>query len=127
MFELTRRYRFEAAHRLPQVPAEHRCARLHGHTYMVEITIRGPLDAATGWVTDYATIDAAAEPLIDRLDHRYLNELDGLSNPTSECLATWLWDRLVPTLPDLCAITVQENPDARCTYRGASLRPEERP
>ena len=86
MFELLRRYRFEAAHRLPMVPREHRCSRLHGHTFVVEITVRGLLDPNAGWVMDYATIDVAVQPLLDQLDHRCLNEIDGLDNPTSEHL-----------------------------------------
>ncbi len=120
MFELLRRYRFEAAHRLTMVPSGHRCSRFHGHTYAVEITVRGPLDPKAGWVTDYATIDAVAQPLIDQLDHRDLNEIDGLGNPTSEHLARWLWDRLAPELPGLHAVTIAENPDAACTYRGTA-------
>jgi 6-pyruvoyltetrahydropterin/6-carboxytetrahydropterin synthase len=120
MFELLRRYRFEAAHRLPRVSPEHRCFRLHGHTFVVEIAVRGPLDADKGWVTDYAAMDAVAAPLLAQLDHSYLNEIDGLDNPTSEHLARWLWDRLTPVLPGLQAITVAENPDAACTYRGST-------
>lgn len=118
MFELRRRYRFEAAHRLPMVPPEHRCFRLHGHTYAVEIAVRGPMDVERGWVLDYASIDAAAAPAIGELDHRLLNDVGGLENPTSEHVAQWLWDRLAPKLPGLSAITVAENPDATCTYIG---------
>jgi 6-pyruvoyltetrahydropterin/6-carboxytetrahydropterin synthase len=118
MFELLRRYRFESAHWLPAVGSEHRCSQLHGHTYAVEITVRGPLDPAAGWVVDYARIDAATHPLLADLDHRCLNEIDGLENPTSEHVARWLWERLAPALPGLHAITIEENPDASCTYRG---------
>jgi 6-pyruvoyltetrahydropterin/6-carboxytetrahydropterin synthase len=118
MFELLRRYRFESAHRLPMVGAEHRCSRMHGHTYAVEITVHGPLEPVHGWVIDYASIDVAAQPLLDQLDHRCLNDITGLENPTSEHLAGWLWERLAPLLPGLNTITIAENPDARCTYRG---------
>lgn len=118
MFELQRRYRFEAAHQLPRVASEHPCARLHGHTYTVELLIHGPLDPEKGWVMDYASIDAAAQPLLDRLDHRCLNDVDGLENPTSEHLARWLWGRLAPVLDGLAAVMIAENPDCACTFRG---------
>ena len=117
-FELLRRYRFEAAHRLPAVPPEHRCARLHGHTYVVEVVVSGALDDRFGWVMDYAAIDGAVEPLVAALDHRCLNDLGGLENPTSEHVARWLWERLEAGLPELSAISVAENPDSVCTYRG---------
>lgn len=116
-FDLLRRYRFEAAHHLAMVPADHRCARMHGHTYGVDIVVRGPLDERAGWVMDYAQIDAAVDPLIAELDHRCLNDVEGLENPTSEVLAQWLWQRLEPVLPLLRAVTVAENPDSACTYR----------
>jgi 6-pyruvoyltetrahydropterin/6-carboxytetrahydropterin synthase len=118
MFELRRRYRFESAHRLPMVAPEHRCSRVHGHTYGVEIIVRGPLEPAEGWVMDYSKIDTAAQPRLDELDHHYLNDIEGLENPTSEHVARWLWERLAPVLPGLHAITIAENPDACCTYRG---------
>lgn len=121
MFDLRRRYRFEAAHRLPMVPLEHRCSRLHGHTYAVEIAVRGPMDGESGWVIDYASIDAVAAPAIDELDHRLLNDVAGLENPTSEHLARWIWDRIALELPGLSAITVSENPDAACTYLGPQV------
>jgi 6-pyruvoyltetrahydropterin/6-carboxytetrahydropterin synthase len=121
-FELLRRYRFEAAHRLPTVPVDHRCARIHGHTYDLEIVVRGPLDAHTGWVVDYEKIDEAVEPLVAQLDHRCLNDIEGLENPTSEHVARWLWDRLENPLGGLFAVTIAENPDSACTYRGEGRR-----
>ena len=118
--ELTKEYRFEAAHRLPQVPADHKCSRMHGHGFRVEITIAGEVDPQMGWVVDYADITAKVEPIIKReLDHRALNDVPGLENPTSEMLAAWLWRRLAPELPRLTAITVHETCTARCTYRGS--------
>jgi 6-pyruvoyltetrahydropterin/6-carboxytetrahydropterin synthase len=92
--EIYREFTFEAAHRLPQVPAGHKCARLHGHSYRMEIHVRGEVDQVTGWVLDFAEIPAAFRPLHDQLDHRYLNEVAGLDNPTSEVLARWIWRRL---------------------------------
>ena len=116
--ELTKEYRFEAAHRLPHVPAGHKCARLHGHSFKVELALFGAVDPATGWFLDFGGIDELFEPLRARLDHFYLNEIEGLENPTSENLARWIWDRVRPRLPELVAVTVYETCDARCTYRG---------
>lgn len=116
--ELRRSYRIDAAHRLPRVPAGHKCARMHGHGFRIDVTVRGPVGKASGWVVDFADIDRAARPLVDALDHRTLNEVDGLSNPTSEHLAKWLWDRLAGPLPGLAEVSVSEGPDSRCTYRG---------
>lgn len=116
--ELCREYRFEAAHRLPLVPEGHRCARLHGHSYKVEVALRGPIDEERGWLVDFYDMDRCVEPLIAALDHRTLNEIEGLDNPTCERLCAWLWARLQPALPGLCEITVWETVDARCSYRG---------
>ena len=116
--ELSRDYRFEAAHRLPNVPEGHKCGRLHGHSYVVEAHVDGPVGATTGWVVDFGDIEAAWKPLDDALDHRFLNEVGGLENPTSENLARWIWERLKPALPGLSALTVRETCTSGCTYRG---------
>jgi 6-pyruvoyltetrahydropterin/6-carboxytetrahydropterin synthase len=110
--------RFEAAHRLPHVPAGHKCARLHGHSFKLEVTVEGPVDPNTGWFIDYGELDAVWLPLYERLDHHYLNEIEGLDNPTSENLAHWLWQQMKPALPSLTRITVFETCDARCEYEG---------
>src|SRR5438093_7678976 len=117
--ELTQEYAFEAAHRLPNVPADHKCHRMHGHSFRVEITLAGELDPNSGWLLDFGTMDARVEPIIRReLDHRTLNDVPGLENPTSERLCAWRWGRLGPDLPGLTAVTVHETCTARCTYRG---------
>jgi len=118
IFELLRRYRFEAADRLPTVPMGHRCGRVHGHTYDIEVVVRGPLDEHTGWVIDFEEIDKAVAPIVAQLDHTFLNEVEGLENPTSEHVARWLWERLAEPLSGLFAIRVAENPDSLCIYRG---------
>lgn len=115
---LIREFRFESAHRLPRVPPGHKCARLHGHSFKVEVAIRGPVDPATGWFIDYDVVDSAFRPLLEQLDHHYLNEVPGLENPTSEVLARWLWERLLPPLPQLERVIVHETCDARCEYEG---------
>jgi 6-pyruvoyltetrahydropterin/6-carboxytetrahydropterin synthase len=117
--ELSRDYTFEAAHRLPKVPPDHKCHRTHGHSYRIEVSIAGEVDAESGWLVDFAEISAVVEPLLKKeLDHRVLNDVPGLENATSEVLAAWLWKRLSQALPGLSAITVHETCTARCTYRG---------
>jgi 6-pyruvoyltetrahydropterin/6-carboxytetrahydropterin synthase len=117
--ELQREYRFEAAHRLPRLPPEHKCFRLHGHSFKFEVTLAGEVDQKTGFLIDFGDIDAIVGPIVERLDHYYLNDVEGLENPTSEVLAGWLWQRLQPDLAHLLtAVTVAETCDARCTYRG---------
>jgi 6-pyruvoyltetrahydropterin/6-carboxytetrahydropterin synthase len=117
--ELIQEYAFEAAHRLPHVPVTHKCHRMHGHSFRVEVVVAGEIDPAGGWVMDFADVTARVEPLIQgQLDHRTLNDVPGLENPTSEMLCVWLWERLFAVLPGLSAITVHETCTSRCTYRG---------
>ena len=113
-----RDFTFEAAHRLPNAPAGHRCRQVHGHSFEVEIACEGEIDPEAGWLIDFADIKQAFEPLLEQLDHRYLNEIDGLENPTAENIARWIWARLKPTLPLLSQVTVAEKPTSRCEYRG---------
>ena len=115
---LFKEFSFESAHRLPNVPPDHQCARLHGHSFHVRVTIDGPVGERTGWVMDFADLKAAFAPVHDALDHRYLNELDGLDNPTSEHLARWIWRRLAGSLPDLAEVEVRETCTSGCAYRG---------
>ena len=117
--ELKKEFRFEAAHRLPRVPPAHKCARLHGHSFKVDVVLSGHVDPARGWLVDYAEVDLAFAPLFAELDHRCLNDIEGLDNPTSEVLAAWIFDRLRPRLPMLVAVVVHETADACCTYRGS--------
>src|SRR4026208_417346 len=97
--EIFKEFGFEAAHRLPRVPEGHKCARLHGHSFKVELAVAGPVDEATGWAAGFGHGHAAWQPLYEALDHRYRNEVPGLENPTSEVLARWIWDRVAPRLP----------------------------
>jgi 6-pyruvoyltetrahydropterin/6-carboxytetrahydropterin synthase len=116
--EMFTEFRFEAAHRLPHVAPDHMCARVHGHSYQVRISVTGPVDPRVGWVMDFADITGAFEPLRLRLDHRSLNEIEGLENPTCERLALWLWERLAPAISLLSAVEVREMPGLGCVYRG---------
>jgi 6-pyruvoyltetrahydropterin/6-carboxytetrahydropterin synthase len=115
---LRKTFQFEAAHLLPNLPASHKCRRLHGHSFKVDVIVSGPCDPSLGWLMDYADISAAFRPLWEQLDHRYLNEIPGLENPTSEQIAFWIWDRLKPQLPLLAEIVVAETCTASCSFRG---------
>lgn len=115
---LVHEFRFEAAHLLPKVPAGHKCRRLHGHSFKVEVAVRGLVDEETGWFLDYQHLYDAWAPLHEVLDHNYLNDVPGLENPTSEVLSKWIWDKLKPALPSLQRITLFETCDARCEYQG---------
>ncbi len=118
--ELFKEFGFEAAHDLPHVAEGHKCARLHGHSFRVVVHIEGEVGARSGWVMDFADITEIVAPVIDALDHRYLNEIDGLENPTSERIAEWIWQRLVEVLPQLSQVTVRETCTSGCAYRGPS-------
>ncbi|MEY4183330.1 MAG: 6-carboxytetrahydropterin synthase QueD [Planctomycetota bacterium] len=117
---LAKSFSFEAAHFLPSFPEGHKCRRMHGHSFRVDIVVEGPLDPARGYLVDYGDIKRAVAPLHDELDHRLLNDLPGLANPTSEMLAVWVWDRLHPVLPMLAEVIVHETCTSRCEYRGPS-------
>jgi 6-pyruvoyltetrahydropterin/6-carboxytetrahydropterin synthase len=117
--ELVKEFRFEAAHRLPSVPEGHKCRRLHGHSFRLEVHVRGPVDPRMGWYIDYSDISDVVKPrVVDRFDHNYLNEIPGLENPTSENIAIWVWKQIADGLPGLHAVVVYETCTARCIYRG---------
>ena len=116
--DVFRVFQIEAAHRLPNVPEGHKCARMHGHSFRIEVHVSGPVGWETGWVMDFADLRKAFQPLFEQLDHHCLNDIEGLENPTSENLARWIWDRLLPRLPSLCKIVVQETCNAGCIYTG---------
>lgn len=111
-------FTFEAAHRLPNVPVDHKCYRLHGHSFRVEIHVSGPVGERSGWVMDFADIKTAFQPILDRLDHYYLNEIEGLENPTSENIARWIWRDLKPRLLELRKIVVYETCTSGCVFTG---------
>ena len=116
--ELRKTFQIEAAHRLPNVPVGHKCARLHGHSWLIDVAIEGPIGDDTGWVMDFADLKAAFQPIYDRIDHHYLNDIPGLENPTSERLAIWIWNELKPRLPLLSELVIAETCTSRCVYRG---------
>lgn len=116
--DVFKEFTFEAAHQLPNVPADHKCHRLHGHSFRVEVHVSGQVGTESGWVVDFAEIKAAFEPLKKQLDHHFLNEIDGLENPTSENLARWIWRRLELGLLGLSKVVVRETCTTGCVYRG---------
>lgn len=116
--DIFRRFHLQCARRLPALPESHPCSRLHGHSFEVELTLSGDIDPVMGWVRDFADIEAAWRPIHAALDHRYLNDIAGLENPTSENLVVWLWRQLKPALPGLSTIRVMETHDSGCRYSG---------
>ena len=117
--EIFKTFTIEAAHRLPNVPEGHKCARLHGHSFKIELHVSGDVDPNFGWVMDFAALKAAFLPFYDRLDHHCLNDVEGLENPTSERLAEWIWERLKPEVPLLSAVVVHETCTSGCRYTGS--------
>jgi 6-pyruvoyltetrahydropterin/6-carboxytetrahydropterin synthase len=116
--EIYKVFHVDAAHRLPDVPSGHKCAELHGHSFRIEIHLKGSVNPRTGWVVDFADITRAFQPLYDQLDHNYLNDIEGLDNPTSENLARWIWRGLQTALPQLSKVVVQESSESGCIYEG---------
>lgn len=116
--EIFKVFKFDAAHYLPCVPAGHKCAKMHGHSFRVEIHVQGKEDPQKGWLMDFSDIATAFDPILTQLDHKNLNSIEGLENPTSENLCRWIWQRLNPALPHLSKIVVQESPESGCIYRG---------
>lgn len=116
--QLVKSITFEAAHYLPSFPEGHKCRRMHGHSFRVEIKVSGEIPEGEYHLIDYGEIMEIVEPLRKRLDHYCLNEIEGLENPTSEMIAKWLWDRLIPELTLLDEIVVDETCTSRCVYRG---------
>jgi 6-pyruvoyltetrahydropterin/6-carboxytetrahydropterin synthase len=116
--DIFRIFHLQCARRLPALPESHPCSRLHGHSFRVEVSISGEIDPRSGWVLDFADIEAAWRPVHAALDHRYLNDIAGLENPTSENLAVWLWQQIRPALPGLSQVKVMETHDSGCVYSG---------
>jgi 6-pyruvoyltetrahydropterin/6-carboxytetrahydropterin synthase len=116
--EIFKEFQFEAAHHLPHVPDEHKCRRLHGHSFSVTLYVKGDVGEKSGWVMDFADIKTAFWPIYLQLDHYYLNEISGLENPTSENLARWIWQHLAPKLKGLSRIMIKETCESGCIYEG---------
>lgn len=117
-----RDFRFEAAHALPDAPEGHKCRRLHGHSYRLRVYVEGPIDPRTGWVIDFSEIRRVVDPVVDSLDHRYLNDIDGLEKPTAEVITRWLWEKLGAGLNKgsirLARLELSETSKCGCVYEG---------
>lgn len=116
IFELKQQFQIEAARSLPNLPKDHPCSRLHGHSFVIILTLKGSLDPLKGWVRDYHEVSQIMKPLLDQLDHRHLNEVSGLENPTSELLTHWIFERARKVLPELVRVTIKETPMTECSY-----------
>lgn len=116
--EIFKEFTFDSAHWLPYVPENHKCRHMHGHTYLVRIYLKGPLDPKLGWVMDFADIKMVWKPLEQQLDHKVLNDIPGLENPTAENLAIWIWNQVKPQLPLLSKVIVCENATSGVEYTG---------
>jgi 6-pyruvoyltetrahydropterin/6-carboxytetrahydropterin synthase len=116
--EIFKEFTIDCAHSLPNVPDGHKCKNVHGHTYKIRLVLEGTLDPHLAWVIDFADLKAAFEPIKNELDHKYLNDIPGLENPTAEIIAIWIWNRLKTSLPGLKEIAVHETPTSGVVYRG---------
>ena len=117
--EIYKDFSFDSAHFLPNVPVGHKCGRLHGHTFQLRIVVTGPVGETTGWIMDFGDIKQIFKPLYDQLDHNYLNDIEGLENPTSEVMVQWIWQQLKPLLPQLARLELKETCTSGCVYIGA--------
>jgi 6-pyruvoyltetrahydropterin/6-carboxytetrahydropterin synthase len=118
--EIFKEFTIEAAHRLPNLPATHKCSRLHGHSFRIRVYVRGSVNPEPGWVMDFGEIERAFKPVFDLIDHNYLNDVEGLSNPTCEVLARWVWEKIVSALPGLSRVTTAETCTSGCEYSPAA-------
>ncbi len=116
--DIYKKFSFDSAHYLPNLPEDHKCKRMHGHTFNVEIHITGNINQEIGWIMDFSEIKTICDPVIEKLDHRVLNDIKGLNNPTSENLAKWIWEKVKPQLSGLKKIIVSETCSTGCIYRG---------
>ena len=111
-------FRFDAAHTLPKTPDGHKCKSLHGHSYKIVVHVKGNVNEENGWVIDFSEIKKIFQPILNILDHSFLNDIEGLENPTSENLAIWIWNKLLPHIPMISKIEISESPTSGCVYEG---------
>lgn len=123
ILEIYKDFRFEAAHTFPNVPPGHPCKKMHGHSFMFRVFVTGCIGCKSGWIMDFGDIKKACKPILDTLDHSYLNEIPGLENPTSEALALWIWRHLDGELPGLSGVLVRETGSSGALYRGQKRNP----
>jgi 6-pyruvoyltetrahydropterin/6-carboxytetrahydropterin synthase len=111
-------FTFDSAHFLPNVPEGHKCGQLHGHTYHLRVFVKGTVKNEEGWVIDFTELKAVVESVVKVIDHKVLNDIEGLQNPTSELLSIWLWENIKPELPLISRIELKETPTSGVIYEG---------
>ncbi|MBK7360274.1 MAG: 6-carboxytetrahydropterin synthase QueD [Saprospiraceae bacterium] len=116
--QIFRKFTFDSAHFLPNVPEGHKCKNIHGHTYHLTVFIDDRLDPHLNWVMDFAAINKAIDPILKSIDHKLMNDIPGLENPTCEQIAIWLWDQIKPQIPQLIKIELNETPTSGVIYTG---------
>jgi 6-pyruvoyltetrahydropterin/6-carboxytetrahydropterin synthase len=116
--KIFKQFTFDAAHFLPNVPEGHKCREIHGHTYHLKVILEGPLQPGVEWVMDFGDLKKAINPVIDAIDHKFLNRIEGLENPTCELLASWIWNKIRSKLPLLKSIELNETPTSGVVYEG---------
>lgn len=117
-YELKQHFQIESARFLPKLPKTHPCSQVHGHSFKIVLTLLGDLNPEIGWVMDYHEITKIMTPLLAQLDHKLLNEVPGLENPTSELLAKWLFEKVGAQIPLLKQVSIMETPSTECSYPG---------
>ena len=115
-FELKQHFQIESSRFLPHIGKDHPCSRMHGHSFKIILTLHGPLDPKLGWVIDYNDVSKLMKPILESIDHRTLNEVPGLENPTSELLAQWIYQKAKPLFSSLVCISILETPFTECRY-----------
>jgi len=116
--EIYKEFSFDSAHFLPYVPDGHKCKNMHGHTYRLRVFIEGQPDPRLGWVMDFKELKDVVSIVIDQLDHKLINDIDGLDNPTAENITIWIWQQIKPLLPLLSRIELYETPTTGVIYKG---------
>lgn len=115
-YELKQHFHIESARFLPHLPKSHPCANMHGHSFKIILQLKGELQPQVGWVMDYHEISLVMAPLLKQLDHKVLNEVPGLENPTSELLAKWIYEKARLSIPLLQSVTIMETTSTECKY-----------
>ena len=113
-----KKFNIESARSLPNLPKTHPCHKIHGHSFKIIISVEGEIDEQSGFVMDFQIIENAFQPIKTMLDHTYLNEIKGLSNPSSENICIWIWDKLESSLPNIYKIEIKETDSTGCIYKG---------
>jgi len=111
-------FTFDSAHYLPEVPKGHKCGNMHGHTYSLKVFVSGEIDPVTCWFMDFEDLKKTINPVIERLDHQVLNEIEGLENPTAENVVVWIWNQIYTRLPELVRLELSETPGSGVIYEG---------